>query len=230
MVRGSVKGCKWLSGVRACALVSEHLTMWMITSAYHNLSNNILQVKSRRLLYPSTFPFPKDFVTLPSIHLMLQHLCVLNFGEGFPASSYQFIAAAVVVFVVVGFSVLVFKVLVAKKILLLLTGSYIERDVTPAIMEDDELALDLEDLLSFSYQVAKGMAFLASKNVSGGDSHGGDFRKIPLPTPTAPKEHFRAVVRKQSAICSVVTKSRGNRVSSCSNCCLFGILVLIYKP
>ncbi|XP_021578482.2 mast/stem cell growth factor receptor Kit isoform X1 [Ictidomys tridecemlineatus] len=43
-------------------------------------------------------------------------------------------------------------------------GSYIEREVTPAIMEDDELALDLEDLLSFSYQVAKGMAFLASKN------------------------------------------------------------------
>ncbi|XP_006868120.1 PREDICTED: mast/stem cell growth factor receptor Kit-like isoform X2 [Chrysochloris asiatica] len=43
-------------------------------------------------------------------------------------------------------------------------GSYIERDVTPAIMDDDELALDLEDLLSFSYQVAKGMAFLASKN------------------------------------------------------------------
>ncbi|XP_033070541.1 mast/stem cell growth factor receptor Kit isoform X2 [Trachypithecus francoisi] len=43
-------------------------------------------------------------------------------------------------------------------------GSYIERDVTPAVMEDDELALDLEDLLSFSYQVAKGMAFLASKN------------------------------------------------------------------
>lgn len=39
--------------------------------------------------------------------------------------------------------------------------------MTPAIMEDDELALDLEDLLSFSYQVAKGMAFLASKNVSG---------------------------------------------------------------
>nr|XP_045017620.1 mast/stem cell growth factor receptor Kit isoform X2 [Jaculus jaculus] len=43
-------------------------------------------------------------------------------------------------------------------------GSYIEREVTPAIVEDDELALDLEDLLSFSYQVAKGMAFLASKN------------------------------------------------------------------
>jgi hypothetical protein len=37
-------------------------------------------------------------------------------------------------------------------------------------MEDDELALDLEDLLSFSYQVAKGMAFLASKNVSGSKS------------------------------------------------------------
>ncbi|XP_049645917.1 mast/stem cell growth factor receptor Kit [Suncus etruscus] len=43
-------------------------------------------------------------------------------------------------------------------------GSYIEREVTPAVMDDDELALDLEDLLSFSYQVAKGMAFLASKN------------------------------------------------------------------
>lgn len=51
-----------------------------------------------------------------------------------------------------------------------LIDSYIERDVTPAIMEDDELALDLEDLLSFSYQVAKGMAFLASKNVSGSES------------------------------------------------------------
>ncbi|XP_023566686.1 mast/stem cell growth factor receptor Kit isoform X1 [Octodon degus] len=45
-----------------------------------------------------------------------------------------------------------------------IAGSYIERDMTPAVMEDDELALDLEDLLSFSYQVAKGMAFLASKN------------------------------------------------------------------
>lgn len=65
---------------------------------------------------------------------------------------------------------LIFKVLIAKEIFILLTGSYIERDVTPAIMEDDELALDLEDLLSFSYQVAKGMAFLASKNVSGSDS------------------------------------------------------------
>lgn len=67
------------------------------------------------------------------------------------------------------FVFLTFKVLINKKILLLSTGSYIERDVTPAIMEDDELALDLEDLLSFSYQVAKGMAFLASKNVSGSD-------------------------------------------------------------
>ncbi|XP_058534158.1 mast/stem cell growth factor receptor Kit-like [Ochotona princeps] len=41
-------------------------------------------------------------------------------------------------------------------------GSYIERDVSPTVMDDDEL--DLEDLLSFSYQVARGMAFLASKN------------------------------------------------------------------
>lgn len=79
------------------------------------------------------------------------------------------------------------------KSLLLLTGSYIERDVTPAIMEDDELALDLEDLLSFSYQVAKGMAFLASKNVSEGDS-----QKSPLLAPMAPKGHFRAIVRRQS--------------------------------
>lgn len=34
------------------------------------------------------------------------------------------------------------------------------------MFEDDSLSLDTEDLLSFSYQVAKGMEFLASKNVS----------------------------------------------------------------
>ncbi|XP_019408937.1 PREDICTED: mast/stem cell growth factor receptor Kit isoform X2 [Crocodylus porosus] len=44
------------------------------------------------------------------------------------------------------------------------SGAYIDRDVTLAMLEDDELALDVEDLLSFSYQVAKGMSFLASKN------------------------------------------------------------------
>uniref|UniRef100_A0A8C4YKW6 receptor protein-tyrosine kinase n=1 Tax=Gopherus evgoodei TaxID=1825980 RepID=A0A8C4YKW6_9SAUR len=44
------------------------------------------------------------------------------------------------------------------------TGSYMDQDVTIAILEDDELALDVEVLLSFSYQVAKGMSFLASKN------------------------------------------------------------------
>ncbi|XP_073198117.1 mast/stem cell growth factor receptor Kit isoform X2 [Lepidochelys kempii] len=44
------------------------------------------------------------------------------------------------------------------------TGSYMDQDVTIAILEDDELALDVEDLLSFSYQVAMGMSFLASKN------------------------------------------------------------------
>ncbi|XP_053114473.1 mast/stem cell growth factor receptor Kit isoform X2 [Hemicordylus capensis] len=43
-------------------------------------------------------------------------------------------------------------------------GSFANQDVTIAILEDDELALDIEDLLSFSYQVAKGMSFLASKN------------------------------------------------------------------
>nr|7KHK_A Chain A, Mast/stem cell growth factor receptor Kit [Homo sapiens]7KHK_B Chain B, Mast/stem cell growth factor receptor Kit [Homo sapiens] len=42
--------------------------------------------------------------------------------------------------------------------------SFHSSDTSPASMEDDENALDLEDLLSFSYQVAKGMAFLASKN------------------------------------------------------------------
>lgn len=87
------------------------------------------------------------------------------------------------------FTLFVFKILIAKKILLLLTGSYIERDVTPAIMEDDELALDLEDLLSFSYQVAKGMAFLASKNVSGGHSQKGA-QKGPVPAPTTPREYL----------------------------------------
>ncbi|KAJ7326705.1 hypothetical protein JRQ81_016464 [Phrynocephalus forsythii] len=44
------------------------------------------------------------------------------------------------------------------------TGSFANQDVTIAILEDDELALDVEDLLSFSYQVAKGMNFLSSKN------------------------------------------------------------------
>ncbi|KAM6439787.1 mast/stem cell growth factor receptor Kit [Liasis olivaceus] len=43
-------------------------------------------------------------------------------------------------------------------------GSLAKQDVTVAILEDDELALDIEDLLSFSYQVAKGMSFLSSKN------------------------------------------------------------------
>ncbi|XP_063147107.1 mast/stem cell growth factor receptor Kit-like, partial [Candoia aspera] len=43
-------------------------------------------------------------------------------------------------------------------------GSSANQDVTVAILEDDELALDVGDLLSFSYQVAKGMSFLSSKN------------------------------------------------------------------
>ncbi|XP_022520167.1 mast/stem cell growth factor receptor kita isoform X2 [Astyanax mexicanus] len=43
-------------------------------------------------------------------------------------------------------------------------GSYSECDVISEVLQEDGLALDTEDLLSFSYQVAKGMDFLASKN------------------------------------------------------------------
>ncbi|KAM9848389.1 mast/stem cell growth factor receptor kita [Aulostomus maculatus] len=43
-------------------------------------------------------------------------------------------------------------------------GSYIEADIESEMFDDDGLTLDTEDLLSFSYQVAKGMEFLASKN------------------------------------------------------------------
>lgn len=43
-------------------------------------------------------------------------------------------------------------------------GSYIEDDDESELFEEDGLSLDTEDLLSFSYQVAKGMEFLASKN------------------------------------------------------------------
>lgn len=43
-------------------------------------------------------------------------------------------------------------------------GSYVEADAESDMFEEDGLSLDNEDLLSFSYQVAKGMEFLASKN------------------------------------------------------------------
>lgn len=45
-------------------------------------------------------------------------------------------------------------------------GSYTEADAESELFDEDGLSLDTEDLLSFSYQVAKGMEFLASKNVS----------------------------------------------------------------
>uniref|UniRef100_A0A671YFH2 receptor protein-tyrosine kinase n=1 Tax=Sparus aurata TaxID=8175 RepID=A0A671YFH2_SPAAU len=45
-----------------------------------------------------------------------------------------------------------------------LRGSYVEADTESAMFDEDGLSLDTEDLLSFSYQVAKGMEFLASKN------------------------------------------------------------------
>ncbi|KAK6494235.1 mast/stem cell growth factor receptor kita-like [Huso huso] len=41
-------------------------------------------------------------------------------------------------------------------------GSYSDKD--NEMLQDDTMALDTEDLLSISYQVAKGMSFLASKN------------------------------------------------------------------
>ncbi|XP_017311746.1 mast/stem cell growth factor receptor kita isoform X1 [Ictalurus punctatus] len=43
-------------------------------------------------------------------------------------------------------------------------GSNTDSDVFSEVLQEDGLALDTEDLLSFSYQVAKGMDFLASKN------------------------------------------------------------------
>lgn len=43
-------------------------------------------------------------------------------------------------------------------------GSYLEADAEGEMFDEDDLSLDTEDLLSFSYQVAKGMEFLASKN------------------------------------------------------------------
>ncbi|KAM3620504.1 uncharacterized protein V6R79_024611 [Siganus canaliculatus] len=43
-------------------------------------------------------------------------------------------------------------------------GSYMEADAESEMFDEDGLSLDTEDLLSFSYQVAKGMEFLASKN------------------------------------------------------------------
>uniref|UniRef100_A0A673AVJ8 receptor protein-tyrosine kinase n=1 Tax=Sphaeramia orbicularis TaxID=375764 RepID=A0A673AVJ8_9TELE len=44
------------------------------------------------------------------------------------------------------------------------SGSYVEADEEDEMFEEDGLSIDTEDLLSFSYQVAKGMEFLASKN------------------------------------------------------------------
>ncbi|KAG2466135.1 KIT factor, partial [Polypterus senegalus] len=43
-------------------------------------------------------------------------------------------------------------------------GSCSDNDILNEILQEDTMALDTEDLLSFSYQVAKGMSFLASKN------------------------------------------------------------------
>uniref|UniRef100_A0A7N6AAP7 receptor protein-tyrosine kinase n=1 Tax=Anabas testudineus TaxID=64144 RepID=A0A7N6AAP7_ANATE len=45
-----------------------------------------------------------------------------------------------------------------------LRGSYVEADTESDLFDEDSMSIDTEDLLSFSYQVAKGMEFLASKN------------------------------------------------------------------
>ncbi|KAE8629582.1 hypothetical protein XENTR_v10000535 [Xenopus tropicalis] len=44
------------------------------------------------------------------------------------------------------------------------SGSFGDKDVSVSIPEEDDLALDTDDLINFSYQVAQGMNFLASKN------------------------------------------------------------------
>ncbi|XP_013856685.1 mast/stem cell growth factor receptor Kit, partial [Austrofundulus limnaeus] len=44
-------------------------------------------------------------------------------------------------------------------------GTYVEADEESKMFDEDGLSVNTEDLLSFSYQVAKGMEFLASKNV-----------------------------------------------------------------
>ncbi|XP_013873207.1 mast/stem cell growth factor receptor kita [Austrofundulus limnaeus] len=43
-------------------------------------------------------------------------------------------------------------------------GTYVEADEESKMFDEDGLSVNTEDLLSFSYQVAKGMEFLASKN------------------------------------------------------------------
>ncbi|XP_070688060.1 mast/stem cell growth factor receptor kita isoform X2 [Pempheris klunzingeri] len=43
-------------------------------------------------------------------------------------------------------------------------GSQVDADAESEMFDEDGLSLDTEDLLSFSYQVAKGMEFLAAKN------------------------------------------------------------------
>lgn len=44
-------------------------------------------------------------------------------------------------------------------------SQYVEAYSESEMFDEDSLSLDTEDLLSFSYQVAKGMEFLTSKNV-----------------------------------------------------------------
>lgn len=59
-----------------------------------------------------------------------------------------------------------------KFVIFSLSGSrYVEANSESEMLDEDSLSLDTEDLLSFSYQVAKGMEFLTSKNVRKQSQH-----------------------------------------------------------
>uniref|UniRef100_A0A672M2N3 Mast/stem cell growth factor receptor Kit n=1 Tax=Sinocyclocheilus grahami TaxID=75366 RepID=A0A672M2N3_SINGR len=67
-------------------------------------------------------------------------------------------------FLSVGFLSHCVFIVIFNKFVIHLGDSYRDSDAVSEIMQEDGMTLDTEDLLSFSYQVAKGMDFLASKN------------------------------------------------------------------
>uniref|UniRef100_A0A8C1RQ62 receptor protein-tyrosine kinase n=1 Tax=Cyprinus carpio TaxID=7962 RepID=A0A8C1RQ62_CYPCA len=66
----------------------------------------------------------------------------------------------------VGFLSYCVFIIIFNKFVIPLGDSYSDSDAVSEILQEDGMTMDTEDLLSFSYQVAKGMDFLASKNVS----------------------------------------------------------------